>query len=302
MIRSHLVGFGAYLPERVITNAEMTTIVDTSDEWIVERTGIRQRHVAAEGQFTSDLALEAARKALKYAGIPASELDMVIVATATPDNTFPATATKVQAGLGMTGGFAFDIQAVCSGFIYALATADNFIKAGQAKTVMVIGAETFSRILDWNDRATCVLFGDGAGAVLLRAETGKGDVTDRGILSSHLHSDGRHYELLQVNAGPSRGQAVGYIQMEGREGHRLGGAAPGQQAHPRQHGPQAGFSVRAGRGDGRPSCQHFGRLGAAGPGRGDRRRPHQAGRAGSARGDGRRFHLGRGAGPHLEFF
>ncbi len=217
MIRAQLVGFGSYLPERVITNAEMARMVDTSDEWIVERTGIRQRHVAAEGQFTSDLALEAARNALKYAGISASELDMVIVATATPDNTFPATATKVQAGLGMTGGFAFDIQAVCSGFIYALATADNFIKAGQAKTVMVIGAETFSRILDWNDRATCVLFGDGAGAVLLRAETGRGDVSDRGILSSHLHSDGRHYDLLKVNAGPSRGQTVGHVSMEGRE-------------------------------------------------------------------------------------
>jgi 3-oxoacyl-[acyl-carrier-protein] synthase-3 len=217
MIRSKFVGFGAYLPERIVTNAEMAERVDTSDEWIVERTGIRQRHVAAEGQFTSDLALEAARKALKSAGLTAADVDLVLVATATPDNTFPATATKVQAALGMTHGFAFDIQAVCSGFIYALATADNFIKSGQVKTALVIGAETFSRILDWNDRTTCVLFGDGAGAVVLRADTGKGDITDRGILSTHLHSDGRYYDLLQVNAGPSRGQTVGHVSMEGRE-------------------------------------------------------------------------------------
>ena len=213
MIRSQLVGFGSYLPERVITNAEMAKMVDTSDEWIVERTGIRQRHVAAEGQLTSDLAVEAAKKALIYAGVSAAQLDMVIVATATPDNTFPATAAKVQAGLGMVGGFAFDIQAVCSGFIYALATADNFIKAGQAKTVLVIGAETFSRILDWTDRQTCVLFGDGAGAVVLRAA----ETADRGILSTHLHSEGEHYEMLYVDGGPSSTQTVGHLRMEGRE-------------------------------------------------------------------------------------
>ena len=217
MIRSQFVGFGAYLPERIVTNAEMAQRVDTSDEWIVERTGIRQRHVAADGELTSDLALAAGRRALDSAGLTAADVDMVIVATATPDNTFPATATKVQASLGMTSGFAFDIQAVCSGFIYALSTADNFIKAGQAKTVLVIGAETFSRILDWNDRTTCVLFGDGAGAVVLRAETGRGDLKDRGILSSHLHSDGRHYDMLRVNSGPSRGQTVGHVHMEGRE-------------------------------------------------------------------------------------
>jgi 3-oxoacyl-[acyl-carrier-protein] synthase-3 len=217
MIRSQFVGFGAYLPERIVTNAEMAQRVDTSDEWIVERTGIRQRHVAAEGQFTSDLALEAARRALKSAGLTAADIDLVLVATATPDNTFPATATKVQAALGMTHGFAFDIQAVCSGFIYALSVADNFIKAGQIKTALVIGAETFSRILDWNDRTTCVLFGDGAGAVVLRAGQGKGDITDHGILSTHLHSDGRHYDLLQVTGGPSRGQTVGHVFMEGRE-------------------------------------------------------------------------------------
>jgi 3-oxoacyl-[acyl-carrier-protein] synthase-3 len=217
MIRSHFVGFGAYLPERIVTNAEMAQRVDTSDEWIVERTGIRQRHVAAEGQLTSDLAIESARNALISADLSAADIDLVIVATATPDNTFPATATKVQAGLGMTSGFAFDIQAVCSGFIYAVSVADNFIKSGQVRTALVIGAETFSRILDWNDRTTCVLFGDGAGAVVLRAGQGRGDITDRGILSTHLHSDGRHYDLLRVNAGPSRGQTVGYVHMEGRE-------------------------------------------------------------------------------------
>ena len=217
MLRSQLVGFGAYLPSRIVSNAELAAKVDTSDEWIVERTGIRQRHVAAEDELTSDLALAAAWRALDNAGIRPEAVDLVIVATATPDNTFPATATKVQAGLGMTHGAAFDIQAVCSGFIYALATADNFIKSGQAKTAVVIGAETFSRILDWNDRTTCVLFGDGAGAVVLRAEAGQGTAQDRGILSTHLHSDGRHYDLLKVDGGPSRGTHVGTVKMEGRE-------------------------------------------------------------------------------------
>jgi len=213
MLRSRLVGFGGYLPSRIVTNAEM----DTSDEWIVERTGIRQRHFAAVGEMTSDLALAAAKKALASAGIKAADLDMIVLATATPDNTFPATATKVQAALGMTHGAAFDVQAVCSGFIYALSVADNFIKAGQARTILVIGAETFSRILDWNDRTTCVLFGDGAGAVVLRAEPGAGKITDHGILSTHLHSDGRHYGLLQVDGGPSQGSNVGFVRMEGRE-------------------------------------------------------------------------------------
>jgi 3-oxoacyl-[acyl-carrier-protein] synthase-3 len=217
MLRSRLVGFGGYLPSRIVTNAEMASKVDTSDEWIIERTGIRQRHFAAEGELTSDLALAAARKALASAGMKADDLDLIILATATPDNTFPATATKVQAALGMNHGAAFDVQAVCSGFIYALSVADNFIKAGQARTALVIGAETFSRILDWNDRTTCVLFGDGAGAVVLRAEPGAGKVTDRGILSTHLHSDGRHYDLLRVDGGPSSGRDVGYLRMEGRE-------------------------------------------------------------------------------------
>jgi 3-oxoacyl-[acyl-carrier-protein] synthase-3 len=217
MIRSRLVGFGAYLPERIVSNAELAEQVATSDQWIVERTGIRQRHIAANGELTSDLAIVAARRCLDNAGVEGADLDLLILATATPDNTFPATATKVQAALGMLRGAAFDVQAVCSGFIYALAVADNFIKAGQARNALVIGAETFSRILDWTDRATCVLFGDGAGAVLLQAGDGQGSTADRGILSTHLHSDGRYYPLLQVDGGPSLGATVGLLRMEGRE-------------------------------------------------------------------------------------
>jgi 3-oxoacyl-(acyl-carrier-protein) synthase III len=217
ILRSHIVGCGSYLPSRVIANSELAQTVDTSDEWIVERTGIRQRHIAAEGETTSDLATAAALRALDAAEVKAADLDLLIVATATPDNTFPATAVKVQQRLGMTGGFAFDVQAVCSGFVYALAVADNFIKAGQVRNAVVIGAETFSRILDWNDRGTCVLFGDGAGAVVLRGERGKGTNADRGILSTHLHSDGRYYDLLKVDGGPSSTQSVGHLRMEGRE-------------------------------------------------------------------------------------
>lgn len=217
ILRSHIVGCGSYLPARVVTNAEMASMVDTSDEWIIERTGIRQRHIAAEGETTSDLATAAAERALQAAEIKASEVDLLIVATATPDNTFPATATRVQNRLGMTSGFAFDVQAVCSGFVYALSVADNFIKSGQVRTAVVVGAETFSRILDWNDRGTCVLFGDGAGAVVLRGSWEKGENTDRGILSTHLHSDGRHYDLLKVDGGPSSTQSVGHLRMEGRE-------------------------------------------------------------------------------------
>ena len=217
ILRSQILGVGAYLPERVLTNAELAARVDTSDSWIVERTGIRQRHIAADGQFTSDLALRAARRALAAAGIEGGEVDLVVVATATPDHTFPATAAKVQAGLGMTGGIAFDVQAVCSGFVYALAVADNFLRLGQARTALVIGAETFSRILDWTDRATCVLFGDGAGAVVLRSHRCEGTPLDRGILSTHLHADGRHHNLLYVDGGPSTTQTAGFVHMEGRE-------------------------------------------------------------------------------------
>lgn len=214
-IRSRIIGAGAYLPERVVTNDDLARMVETSDDWIVERTGIKERHIAAEGQSTSDLAIAAAQRALSSVNMTGNDVDLIVLATATPDNTFPATATRVQAALGMTRGAAFDVQAVCSGFIYALSVADNFIKAGQARTALVIGAECFSRILDWEDRSTCVLFGDGAGAVVLQAGPAEGD--DRGILSTHLHSDGRHYNQLYVDGGPSSTQTVGHLRMEGRE-------------------------------------------------------------------------------------
>ncbi len=215
--RSVVAGCGAYLPERIVTNEELARKVDTSDEWIMQRTGIRQRHVAHKDERTSDLALAAARQAIENAGLKPNDIDIIVLATATPDETFPATATRVQAELGMTRGAAFDIQAVCSGFIFGLNIADNFIKVEQADNVLVIGAETFSRILDWTDRATCVLFGDGAGAVVLRAAEGKGTNQDRGFLSHHLHSDGRYHDLLFVDGGPSSTRTVGHLRMAGRE-------------------------------------------------------------------------------------
>ena len=215
--RSVIIGSGAYLPERVVTNAELAKQVDTTDEWIRQRTGIGQRHIAAEGEMTSDLALAASKRAIGSAGISVSDIDMIVLATATPDATFPSTATRVQAELGMVRGAAFDVQAVCTGFIYALNVADNFIRVGQAKTILVIGAETFSRILDWNDRTTCVLFGDGAGAVVLHAQEGEGTNRDRGILSNHIHSDGRHRDLLYVDGGPSSTKSVGHLRMAGRD-------------------------------------------------------------------------------------
>ncbi len=217
MLRSLIVGCGSYLPERVVTNAELAQTIDTSDEWIVSRTGIRQRHVAADGELTSDLAAAAARRALAAAEIESAEIDLIIVATSTPDQTFPATATVVQYQLGVTRGAAFDVQAVCSGFIYGLAVADNFIRVGQADTVLLIGAETFSRILDWQDRTTCVLFGDGAGAVVLRAGKGEGTREDRGILSTHLHADGRKHDSLYVDGGPSSTQTSGHLRMHGQD-------------------------------------------------------------------------------------
>lgn len=217
MFRSRMIGAGSYLPERILTNAELATRVDTSDEWIIQRTGIRQRRIAAEGEVTSDLAVAAAREAMNRAGVAADDIDLIIVATTTPDRTFPATACEVQAKLGVTSGFAFDVQAVCTGFLYALATADNFIRLGQATTALVIGAETFSRLLDWTDRGTCVLFGDGAGAIVLRADRHTGSTDDRGVLGSHLRSDGRHRALLQVDGGPSLTGTVGHVRMEGRE-------------------------------------------------------------------------------------
>lgn len=217
MIRSQVIGLGSYLPEKALTNVELAKRVDTSDEWIRERTGIRKRHIAAEGELTSDLAVIASRGALLDAGIDAGELDLIICATTTPDDTFPAAATKVQARLGMSHGAAFDVQAVCSGFIYALSVADNFIKGGQAETVLVIGAETMSRLMDWKDRTTCVLFGDGAGALVLRAHEGTGSNSDRGILNTKIFSDGRLRDLLYVDGGPSSTQTTGYLRMQGRE-------------------------------------------------------------------------------------
>lgn len=217
VIRSVICGAGGYLPERILSNAELASMVDTSDEWIVERSGIRERHIAAEGEMTSHLALAAARRALLNADTDVSEVDLIVLATATPDQTFPATATRVQAALGIVRGAAFDIQAVCTGFVYALAIADNFLKAGQFRCALVIGAETFSRLLDWQDRSTCVLFGDGAGAVVLKAATGDGTLRDRGILTTHLYADGRQHDLLYVDGGPSSTGTTGHLRMNGRE-------------------------------------------------------------------------------------
>ena len=216
-IRSQMLGVGACLPAQVVSNHDLAQRVDTSDEWIVQRSGIHSRHIASEGETTSDLAFAAAKAALENAGIPASEVDLIVLGTTTADHTFPASAVKIQARLGITAGFAFDIQAVCSGFIYALAMADNCIRLGQAKTALVIGADTFSRILDWQDRTTCVLFGDGAGAVVLKAGEGRGDISDRGVLSTHLHADGRHYDKLACDGGPSTTGTVGSVRMNGQE-------------------------------------------------------------------------------------
>ena len=216
-VRSVVLGCGSYLPNRILTNAELATRIDTSDEWIVQRTGIRQRHIAADDEFTSHLGINAAKAALADAGLDAQAIDLIVLATSTPDNTFPATAVAVQHSLGINHGAAFDLQAVCSGFIYALATADNFLRSGSHKRALVIGAETFSRILDWTDRGTCVLFGDGAGAIVLEAQEQPGKTSDRGVLTTHLRSDGRHKSKLYVDGGPGSTQTVGHLRMEGRE-------------------------------------------------------------------------------------
>ena len=215
--RSIVLGCGSYLPEQVLTNADLAAGVDTSDEWIVQRTGIRERHIAAKGEFTSDLGTKAAQAALANAGVDAQSIDLIILGTSTPDNTFPATAVQIQHNLGINHGVAFDLQAVCSGFVFALATADNFLRSGSHKRALVIGAETFSRILDWTDRGTCVLFGDGAGAVVLEAQQQPGNTSDRGVLTTHLRSDGRHKAKLYVDGGPSSTQTVGHLRMEGKE-------------------------------------------------------------------------------------
>ena len=216
-LRSVVVGVGAYLPERRVTNADLEKIVDTTDEWIVKRTGIRSRYLAAEGETTSMLATKAAQRALDAAGLGPDDIDLIVLGTSTPDYTFPSTATQVQAALGITKGVAFDLQAVCSGFVFAVATADKFLISGSHKRALVIGAETFSRLVDWNDRTTCVLFGDGAGAIVLEAQEGQGTVDDRGLLTSHLRSDGRHREKLYVDGGPSTTGTTGHLRMAGKE-------------------------------------------------------------------------------------
>jgi 3-oxoacyl-[acyl-carrier-protein] synthase-3 len=215
--RSRVLGCGAYLPDRVVSNKELCELIDTSDEWIRQRTGIRERHLAAEGELTSDLGVKAARQALERSGLTPDDLDLIVCATSTPDETFPATATRIQASLGMTRGAAFDVQAVCSGFVYGLSVADSFIRCGQAGTVLVLGAETFSRILDWHDRSTCVLFGDGAGALVLQRSDNAGGTDDPGILSTHIYSDGRHHDALYVDGGPSSTKTTGHLRMDGRE-------------------------------------------------------------------------------------
>ncbi len=217
VMRSIVLGCGSYLPARILSNDELAKAVDTTDEWIVQRTGIRERHIAAAGELTSDLALHAARAALANAHVEADSIDLIVLATSTPDQTFPATAVSVQAGLGITQGAAFDLQAVCSGFVYALSVVDSMLRSGAAKRALVIGAETFSRILDWNDRTTCVLFGDGAGALVLEAQPQAGTTADRGVLTTHLRSDGRYKSKLYVDGGPSSTQTVGHLRMEGRD-------------------------------------------------------------------------------------
>jgi len=218
VIRSIIAGCGGYLPQQVVTNQDLAARgVDTSDEWIVQRTGIQKRHIASGNEATSDLATHAAEAALAHAGLTAQDVDMIVVATTTPDNVFPSTAARVQAKLGMTRGFAFDVQAVCSGFVYALTMADNAIRLGQAKTALVIGAETLSRLIDWRDRTTCVLFGDGAGAVVLQASEGKGDTSDQGILSTCLHTDGHQYHHLYVDGGVGTTGSFGHMRMDGKE-------------------------------------------------------------------------------------
>ena len=219
--RSVVVGCGSALPRKAVTNAELEAVVETSDAWITQRTGIRQRHIAAEDETTSVLGIRAAQAALEDAGLSIDDIDLIICATSTPDNTFPSTATQIQAGLGMHHGAAFDLQAVCTGFVYAVATADNFLKAGAHKRALVIGAETFSRILDWSDRTTCVLFGDGAGAVILEAQDGAGESADRGVLTTQLRSDGRYRDKLYVDGGPGSTKTTGCLRMEGREVFRF---------------------------------------------------------------------------------
>jgi 3-oxoacyl-[acyl-carrier-protein] synthase-3 len=217
LIRSVVRGIGSALPARIVRNADLEGMVETSDEWIAQRTGIRQRYIAGEGETTASLGAKAAQAALDDAGLTAADIDLIVLATSTPDNTFPASAVEIQNRLGMKHGFAFDMQAVCSGFVYAITTADLYLKGGLAKRALVIGSETFSRILDWSDRSTCVLFGDGAGALVLEAQEGQGTLADRGIIAASLRSDGSHKDKLYVDGGPSTTGTVGHLRMEGKE-------------------------------------------------------------------------------------
>ncbi|MGE5388476.1 MAG: beta-ketoacyl-ACP synthase III, partial [Hyphomicrobiales bacterium] len=217
LLRSVVLGVGSYLPEKTLTNDDLSKIVDTSDDWIFQRTGIRERHIAAKGETTSMLGEKAARAAIANAGLTPDDIDLIIVGTSTPDWTFPSTASQIQAALGITHGVAFDLQAVCSGFVFAVSTADKFLRSGSHKRALVIGAETFSRIIDWEDRTTCVLFGDGAGAMVLEARPSTGSMDERGVLTTHLRSDGRHRAKLHVDGGPSATQTVGHLRMEGKE-------------------------------------------------------------------------------------
>jgi 3-oxoacyl-[acyl-carrier-protein] synthase-3 len=216
IMRTVVLGCGSYLPSRLVTNADLSLKVDTSDEWITQRTGIRERHIVADGETTSEMGIHAARAALAAAGVDAQSIDLIVLATSTPDNTFPASAVAIQAGLGITRGAAFDLQAVCSGFLFSLATVDALLRTGAFKRALVIGSETFSRLLDWTDRTTCVLFGDGAGAVVVESQPQPGTREDRGILTAHLRSDGRYRSKLFVDGGPSSTGTVGHLRMEGR--------------------------------------------------------------------------------------
>ncbi len=317
MIYSRIIGSGSYLPANVVTNDDLAKRMDTSDEWIRARTGIRQRHIAAADETSSSLALEASKAAIASAGIAAQDIDLIIVATSTPDYIFPSTACLLQAKLGIKGCPAFDLQAVCSGFVYALATADLFIRSGQHRCALVVGAEVFSRILDWNDRGTCVLFGDGAGAVILRADE------QPGIMASALHADGSHAGILSVPGTVSGGKATGdpFLRMDGpavfkfavrvldevaRETlakckpagrrHRLADSAPGQSAHPGVDGEAAASAAGKADRDGRHARQYLGRFGAAGAGSGHTRRSHQTRAQSHVAGRRRRLYLGRGPG------
>ncbi len=316
-LQSVVVGVGSYLPERILSNQDLEKTLDTTDAWIVQRTGIKQRHIAAEGEFTSALGLKAAKAALADAGLTGADIDLVIVATSTPDYVFPAVATQIQAALGMFHGAAFDLQAVCSGFVFAVATADKFLRSGSHKRALVIGAETFSRLLDWTDRTTCVLFGDGAGAMVLEAQNQALSGKARGVLTSHLRSDGRHLEKLYVDGGPSSTRSVGHLRMSGREvfRHAVGMitdvvsdafAATGTSAAeldwfvPHQanrriidasaektwHSPGEGCD------DGRSTRQYLRRIDPACLGHGCTRRADQKGGSCYDRSHGRRLHLG----------